>query len=428
MHVTACFLLIMGLCMRIISASNQVVAADDIPSNCENTTSPYMDPNAFVRYTHGNLSLIDWISGSTIATLEEDSPTSNFWLIGWSPDCHYLAGAFLQPDDRYTTMVWDVVNGMRLGTIEDGYRTPHHLTWSPRSDALVVETRNGAFLWNLAPNQRLQLTLDSLVGASFTSIVWNYETDTLDTLGYYTRPTRFSLITGRPVDVALADDQYAASRYGRVVMAPNEQSPYGCVGVRPLQSETNYDRADSMRYVDLLEASLRVMGNSLVVRDSNTSEILAVLDTDFSDAVRKNRAFGYLSASCDLFFTALRSGERNRTREGVVIRMRDGVRVHTIPNMPPNAVDELRYYDLSRLRSNWNGSGRYLLTQSYEGVQVWDSATNTAFYLTTADESAPYGYSVREIRWNTASGLIDITMFSTGEVRTFDLATGERIN
>jgi hypothetical protein len=46
---------------------------------------------------------------------------------GWSLDCRYLAAAVETPDDMDTT-VWDVVNGGRMGAVENAVGRPHHIT------------------------------------------------------------------------------------------------------------------------------------------------------------------------------------------------------------------------------------------------------------------------------------------------------------
>ena len=104
-------LLLLLLAVSAIPAHAQtdLPDTDGIPANCE-TASPYADPNLFPRYANGQLALIDWSSGDVVRVLETDSAAPNFWLLGWSPDCHYLAGG-LGDGLYYTTILWDATSG-----------------------------------------------------------------------------------------------------------------------------------------------------------------------------------------------------------------------------------------------------------------------------------------------------------------------------
>ncbi len=409
-------------------AQTDLPDTDGIPANCETVDSPYANPNLFPRYANGQLALIDWSSGDTVRVLETASPASNFWLLGWSPDCHYLAGG-LGDGLRYTMILWDATSGAQMGTVADGYRRPHFLTWSPRGDALVVETRRGAFLWDLATGTRLQLTIDSYDGLSFTRINWNYETETLDTTTWADTSVSFSLDTGRPVNIALAADQYVGSGravYGvteSVVTAPNGNALYGCDHFS--YRVWDYPRYEYYEGVTIPGVSLRVSENRLILVADGTNETMQVLDDDFTEAVRNGLAYGYLAPNCDMFFTWLYMERENYRREGLVISIRDGTRLHIVLNMPLAWSRDFPRRVLPR--EQWDVTGRYLFAQSYDGAQVWDSATDSTFYVTSVDESQRYGYSVNTVTWDVANGRISVDMLYSAEVRVFDLATGQRV-
>ncbi len=426
-------LLVLFLAVSAIPAHAQtdLPDTDGIPANCENATSPYADPNLFPRYAHGQLALIDWSSGAVVRVLETANAAPNFWLLGWSPDCHYLAGG-LGDAERYTTILWDATSGAQIGTVADGYRRPHFLTWSPRGDALVVETRRGAFLWDLATGNRLQLTLDSSNGRSFRQINWNYGEGTLDTNMGGGMPIRFSLETGRPINLSLRDNQFVGSVYGTpsffgldsIVAAPNALSPYRCESF-----QSQYYNSSGTRFPD---ANLLASQGRLLLVDTITHETLQVLDTDYPQR-GSWWPIGSLSPNCAMFFTRLPESDPT---SWVVISIRDSGRVHSVLNVAPLftccALGRDRYQDwvpyFSDLpRDLWDSTGRYLFAQTYDGAQVWDSVTDSTFYVTSADESQRYGYSVDAVTWDVGNGRISVDMLYSDEVRVFDLATGQRV-
>lgn len=76
-----------------------------------------------------------------------------FQFLAWSPNCAYAAvavGSFFNND----TVVFDVTTGEAVGRVEDAQRGTHDVFWSPDSDYLVVDTRNGAFLWDISSNRQ----------------------------------------------------------------------------------------------------------------------------------------------------------------------------------------------------------------------------------------------------------------------------------
>jgi WD40 repeat protein len=422
-------LFVLFLAVTAISAYAQtdLPDTDGIPANCE-TASPYANPNLFPRYANGQLALIDWSSGDTVRVLETASAASNFWLLGWSPDCHYLAGG-LGDGLRYTTVIWDATSGAQIGTVADGYRRPHFLTWSPRGDSLVVETRHGAFLWDLATGNRLQLTLDATNGRSFRQIHWNYETDSLDTQHLAGTPISYALSSGRPLNSVrdLDEDEYIVSGLHQVyslvrtVTAPNERTPYSCAHIY----HRDADHIETVPYATYIPNTFfRMYGDSLLIEETGTGDNLQIIDGEFLEGVRQGWAYGELSDHCDMFFTAFLMNRVNYRRLGVVLRFRDNATIHTIPNMPWLWSRDFPHL---MLRQQWDSTGRYLFAQSYDGAQVWDSATDNTFYVTSAEESQRYGYSVNTVTWDGANGRISVDMLYSAEVRVFDLATGQRV-
>jgi len=159
------------------------------------------------------------------------------------------------------------------------------------------------------------------------------------------------------------------------------------------------------------------MNDQLLLRDTVSGETLQVLDANYGMAVRGGWAYGVLSPNCDMFFTLFIFDRETYRRTGIVLRLSDSTRIHAIPNMPSNY----------RGRQEWDATGRYLFAQSYDGAQIWDSVTDTSIYLTSAEESQDHGFSVDRVEWDTNGGRVTIILIGTGEVRVFDLASGQRV-
>jgi hypothetical protein len=185
----------------LIGFRTSLFADDGIPGNCENAAVE-VPPNAFPRYEPQNsrLMLIDWTTGADIRILEANLVTERFQVVQWSPDCHYLAGA-VDIDGHLDTVVWDVVNGGRLGAVEDAVGKPHHITWSPDSTKLVVETRKGAILWNIVTGDQLPLTTiwDGWLLRNFKWIHWDDRHGWLSTTAVDGTPLVYQLADGQPV-------------------------------------------------------------------------------------------------------------------------------------------------------------------------------------------------------------------------------------
>lgn len=123
------------------------LAEDGIPDNCENRDGAYYQANIFPRYEPQNqrLVLISWTTGQDVQVVAIGLADTR--ILGWSVDCRYLATA-VGPAESMDTVVWDITSNMRVGAVPDAHLQPHHITWGPNG-YLVVETRNGAVLWNV---------------------------------------------------------------------------------------------------------------------------------------------------------------------------------------------------------------------------------------------------------------------------------------
>lgn len=147
-----------------------VASAQDVP------TCVTADDEIFLRddWANGQITLVSWHSGETLATLENSFAFSSYQFVSWSPDCHYaLAGVDGQ------TLMWDVQLGMRIGSL-DAAPTPRVRThWSPDSSRVVLQTQRGGYLW---PMSGAPILLESVVdgyGRSFFSTEWDTQRNEL---------------------------------------------------------------------------------------------------------------------------------------------------------------------------------------------------------------------------------------------------------
>lgn len=102
----------------------------------------------------------------SLATIEAGLPPTRVQPLGWSINCRYVAAALdsTERDDTYDTVIWDFIEGRRVGVYPDARDLPHRLTWDTAEKHALVETRNGAYLWNLLTNERV------LVNANVSTI------------------------------------------------------------------------------------------------------------------------------------------------------------------------------------------------------------------------------------------------------------------
>jgi WD40 repeat protein len=158
--------LLFAVFVSIVSASH---AGDGIPDNCETSATP----NLFLRYEPQNrrLVLIDWTTGAEVQVITSDLMTTR--IMGWSPDCRYLAVA-VGESESMDTIVFDTANHVKVGFVADARQAPHPITWGP-NNYLMVETRTGAILWNVPANTQIRLTdsFDPFTARNFSRIRWD---------------------------------------------------------------------------------------------------------------------------------------------------------------------------------------------------------------------------------------------------------------
>lgn len=169
-----------GLFFLILFVANGLIAQtaaaqDGIPDNCEYTNGAYYQAGVIARFEVQNnrLALVNWNTGEFVQVVEPAHGEGV--VLGWSPDCRYLAAA-LRTGNRYETVVYDVVSNRRVGSVPDAQGQPHVVTWG-FADYLMVETRNGAILWNVPANTQQVITtsFDPYTARNFSRIRWDAE-------------------------------------------------------------------------------------------------------------------------------------------------------------------------------------------------------------------------------------------------------------
>lgn len=111
-------------------------------------------------FSGGVMSIGRWTGGGSfeaLQTLEANVPSLRYQEKGWSANCRYIAASMESATlaDSYDTIIWDVLNQRRVGTYPDARGGAHRLSWDTAEKNVLVETRDGAFLWNLETGARV---------------------------------------------------------------------------------------------------------------------------------------------------------------------------------------------------------------------------------------------------------------------------------
>jgi hypothetical protein len=359
----------------------QQTTGDGIPDNCERPNATYYQANVFPRYEAQNsrVVLVDWTTGGDVRELETGLVTGGFQVRGWSPDCHYLVGAIGASDDM-DTVVWDALNGGRVGTVENAVGRPHYIAWSPNSQYLMVETRHGGVLWEIATNRQVVLTED-WDGYSLRNFVRYYWGD--------------GQITFTPVD---SPSQVFDFNTWQIRPLPEIRlaslcSPYNYASV-------NYNRSE--RQIEIVYG-----GTTQFVIESNI---------DLVDL----RVFGR-SSDCRYYAAALEVD--NDLWETVIWDIATSARVAVFPDAHyiPHGF-------------SWSPIGNYALIQTRNGGYLWDVPNDTRTLLTDGVESVSNYYSpttirnFRNFRWDTVRGqLWTVNVITPNAVTVYDVYTGAQV-
>jgi WD40 repeat protein len=157
--------------------------------SCVLTQGEHAGERVFLRYkaSEQQLVLVSFTTGDEVQMLENGISTDLVEARDWSPDCGYFIASTGTWGEQ-TVFVWDVYANQRINALDvGGLRYTRDLIWSPANDhRLLLETTNGAYLWNLPNTNPLLLhTASDSRGVNFHrfrdyysengSLTWDYE-------------------------------------------------------------------------------------------------------------------------------------------------------------------------------------------------------------------------------------------------------------
>jgi hypothetical protein len=165
------------------SAAN---AQESFAVQCAATLDGYVATNLIARYESGDITLVT-INGEPYRVLEHNtSLQSTLRYQWWSSNCHYFAAA-IDEGEGYSLVVWDALEGRRVGTFEGLIGEPvMSLYWSPDGQHIVINSQIRSELWNLSDGSRVQLGIGTGSGDLNRDMVhWDMERGELWRLRHY---------------------------------------------------------------------------------------------------------------------------------------------------------------------------------------------------------------------------------------------------
>ena len=378
-------------------------AGDGIPDNCEYTSGAHYRPGIFPRYeAHtGRLVLVDWTSGEEVQVV--GGGLADTRMLGWSPDCRYLAtavGTLASMD----TVVWDVVENRRVGEVPDAQHKPHPVTWGPGS-YLVVETRHGALLWHVPTNMQTPLTtsFNTTTGRNFSRLRWDAASNQLIVNLAVGGRAVYDLTTGAEVPEAVhTTDSINPPRSDNTVLIGGRN--YDCRALSPYIFRVEYDLA-SQQILIVIDAPRR------------EREVLQVLETNVIAPWFRFRGW---SPNCRYVVGALGIDGQDASDTAIwdVVENR---RVGTFPD----ARGILHPIE-------WSPQGNEILIQTRDGAYIWHLSTDQRVRLDVEVETALTGRSnIRsfvQIGWDVTRGqVIGIPVDAPTTVTAFDIYNGQRL-
>jgi WD40 repeat protein len=410
-------LLIFATLFLIINLQH-VLADDGIPDNCENQYADFYRPNLFPRYEPQSrrLLLVDWTTGAEVMVLAENLDDAR--IQGWSANCQYLAAA-VGPVESMDSTVWDTVNNVRIGAVRDAHLKPHPITWGPQ-EYLVVETRNGAILWNVPANTQITLTdsFDPVTGRNFSRLRWSTEHNQLIANFAVGGRTVFDLTTGAEAPFALNVTDSVRdnpSQTGEIVVGGKA---YPCQigyehGYRNWYRDSGYQIPGVYARYNLATHFIYLALDDLHVHD----ESLAVIEGDVNASWYQFRGW---SANCRYFAASLGIPGEDASDTAIydVIERR---RVGTIE-------------DARQIMHpvHWGPIGDVVMIETRDGAFLWHLPSNTRTLITENVETALEGRSgIRSFKdtvWDVARNqLLAIEFGSENRVKVYDAISGVNV-
>ncbi|MAU08185.1 MAG: hypothetical protein CL607_00065 [Anaerolineaceae bacterium] len=331
-------------------------------------------------------------------------------ILGWSVDCNYIAVAE-GTTETMNTVVYDVTNNMRMGSVDDAHSQPHHITWGP-DNYLVVETRTGGILWHVPSNRRVTLTeaFNTVTVRNFSRLRWDAENGQLIANLAVGGRVVYDLVTGNEVPVAAQQTvSYPnADDFEHVVLGGRT---YPCLGSYQLGYRNwfsasgppsvflDYDRTNQLMTLQLND----IYGEE---------ETIVTLEDGFDASWVQLRSW---SANCHYLAASLGIPGRDAS-DTVVYDAVSGRRV--------GQVEDARQilHPIS-----WSTDGESLLVQTRNGGVLWYLPTNRQTIIVDAAQVPLTGVSNVANVWATAwsgSELFAVPVDRPDTVVAYEAQTG----
>jgi hypothetical protein len=400
-------LLLIAFALPISLSIGLVQAEDGIPDNCENPRAEYYRAALFARYEPQNrrLVLVDWNTATDV--LELAANVDDTLVRGWSWNCRYLAVATGNDQNR-STVVYDTDTGVRIGEVPDAQVVPHTITWGPDS-FLVIETRNGAVVWDVEKNQQYHYDtgFHTTLHRNFTQLRWDSENHQL--IGNLALGGRLviDLTTGQETVVA-------SSTRGEIIIGGER---FLCRRVNYYDPELYAHSVEGLR----LEYS-REGGVIYLARGGygTRSEVMATIEANV-DALSV-RALGW-SANCRYLAATIGVPGQDDVWQTVVWEFETRRRVgsfddaHDIPHP-----------------ITWDTAENHLLVQTRFGAYLWHLETNERVLVTDyVEQVCASSYSCRDrvpksfhqVYWDAGrQQMLAVPLAAPDTVVAYDVNTG----
>ncbi len=135
----------------------------------------YQPTNVRPRYNHRAQAFLlqGRVNGQPDQIVESSLDTSYFNILGWSPNCQYVAAA-LDSEANGRIAVWDTVNNHRIATLEGTQARTGSIYWDPTNQFVAVETWHGGYVLNLETGQQMLVNPNTDAdGHNFHYVQWD---------------------------------------------------------------------------------------------------------------------------------------------------------------------------------------------------------------------------------------------------------------
>ncbi|MEO8606326.1 MAG: WD40 repeat domain-containing protein [Chloroflexota bacterium] len=389
-----------------------VAAGDGIPDNCEYTGAAYYQANIFPRYKPQDqqLYLADWATGADVKVIAGELGDTR--ILGWSLDCRYLVGA-VGPQTSMDTVVWDTNTATEIGRVLDAHNQPHHITWGP-GDYLVVETRDGAILWNVPANTQVTLTtsFNPTSVRNFDRVRWDIKNNQLIANLSVGGRAVYDLTTGQEVAEAVNTNDSVPGTPATTVLLGGKN--YDCHGDYGYHYWYNPQGQPNI----YLHYSVTDQSIAVVLRDNYRSdETIQMLEANINLGTFETRGW---SADCRYVAASLGAPGTDVTST-VVWDVAMGKRVG-------------EFGDAHKIMHpiHWSYSDSSLIIETRDGAYLWVLPTDTRTLINPKVETSLAGEvgirSFYSLEWDTAHHqLLAVAVGSANGVTAYDAQSGQQV-